>query len=81
MQWRDLNFADAAPAITARKGKGGRSSVVSAHSELVDAFRSVPRGRADDRYSNFLTGPRPGGSRRKATASATAAPATGCKAA
>ena len=54
--------------------QGGRSRVVPAHPELVDAFRSVPKGRADDRYSHFLTGPRSGGSRREATASA-----TGCK--
>ena len=59
-----------------RDSEADRSFVVPAHSELVDAFRSVPRGRADDRYSNFLTGPRPSGPRREATASA-----TGCKAA
>ena len=52
-QWRDLNFAAAAPTITVRKGKGGRSRVVPAHPGLVDAFRSVLNGRADDRVFQF----------------------------
>ena len=52
--WRDLNFAAAAPTIKSRKGTGGgRSRVVRAHPELADAFRSVPRGRADDRVFQF----------------------------
>ena len=33
--------------------RGGRSRVVRAHPELADAFRSVPRGRADDRVFQF----------------------------
>ena len=49
LQWRDLNFAAAAPTITVRKSKGGRSRVVPAHPVLVDAFRSAPSGRAYDR--------------------------------
>ena len=53
LQWRDLNFAAAAPTITVRKGKGRRSRVVPAHPELMDAFRSVPRGRANDRVFQF----------------------------
>ena len=100
LQWRDLNFAAAAPTITVRKGKGGRSGVVPDHSELVDAFRSVPRGKPDERVFQFsdwtaarwitpgiaaeglvtvATGT--GAKGREATASATAAPATGCRAA
>ena len=42
-----------APTITVRAGKSGRSRLVPAHPELVDAFRSVPRGRADDRVFQF----------------------------
>ena len=38
LQWWDLNFAAAAPTITVRKGKEGRSRVVLAHPELVDAY-------------------------------------------
>ena len=40
---RDLNFAAASPAITVRDSKGGRSLVVPAHPELVEAFRSIPK--------------------------------------
>ena len=53
LQWRDLNFTAAAPTIKSRKGTGGRSHVVRAHPELADAFRSVPRGRADNRVFQF----------------------------
>ena len=53
LQWRDLNFAAAAPAVTVRQGKGDRSRVVPAHPELMDAFRSVPRGRANDSVFHF----------------------------
>ena len=58
LQWRDLNFAGATPTITARKGKGGRSRVVPAHPELVEAFRLVPKRRPN---SSFHAGPRPDG--------------------
>ena len=53
LEWRDLSFAAASPTITVRAGKGGRSRLVPAHPELVDAFRSVPRGRVDDRVFQF----------------------------
>ena len=53
LQWRDLNFAAAAPTITATKDTSGRSSVVPAHSALVDIFWSVPKGRADARVFQF----------------------------
>ena len=43
----------AAPAVTVRQGKGDRSRVVPAHPELMDAFRSVPRGRANDSVFHF----------------------------
>ena len=33
----------ASPTIRVRDGKGGRSRVVPAHPELVEAFRSIPR--------------------------------------
>ena len=39
----DLNFAAASPAITVRDSKGGRSLVVPAHPELVEAFHSIPK--------------------------------------
>ena len=39
-----------------RDGKGGRSRVVPAHPELVEAFRSIPKGRPNHRV--FLFPPR-----------------------
>ena len=53
LQWRDLSLAAGSLTITVREGTGGRSRLVPAHPELVDAFRSVPRGRADDRVFQF----------------------------
>ena len=47
LQWRDLQFAGPTPTVTVRQGKGGRYRVVPAHPELVDAFRSVRKGRLD----------------------------------
>ena len=47
----------AAPGGGAQSAVAGpefcRSRVVPAHPELVDAFRSVPRGRADDSVFHF----------------------------
>ena len=37
------------PSVTVRNGKGGRFRVVPAHSELVDAFRSVPHRSPSDK--------------------------------
>ena len=47
LQWRDLQFDGTAPTVTVRSGKGGRYRVVPAHPELVDAFRSVRKGKPD----------------------------------
>ena len=63
LQWRDPNFAAAAP-VTVRKGKGGRSRVVPAHPELVTSSSRYPGAGPTTVYSTFLHGPRPGGSRR-----------------
>ena len=46
----------ASPTIPVRDGKGGRSRVVPAHPELVEAFRSIPKGRPNHRV--FLFSPR-----------------------
>ena len=46
----------ASPTIRVRDGKGGRSRVVPAHPELVEAFRSIPKGRPNHRV--FLFSPR-----------------------
>ncbi len=48
LQWRDLQFSGPVPTVTVRQGKGGRYRVVPAHPELVDAFRSVRKGRPDE---------------------------------
>lgn len=48
LQWRDLQFSGPTPTVTVRQGKGGRYRVVPAHPELVDAFRSVRKGRPDE---------------------------------
>ena len=53
---RDLNFAAASPTIPVRDDKGGRSRVVPAHPELVEAFRSISKGRPNHRV--FLFSPR-----------------------
>ena len=48
LEWKDLQFAGAQPAVTVRNEKGGKHRVVLAHPELVDASRSVPyRGLTD----------------------------------
>ena len=48
LTWRDLQFAGPKPTVTVRQGKGGRHRVAPAHPELVDAFRSVRKGKPDD---------------------------------
>ena len=48
LQWRDLQFSGDAPTVTVRQGKGGRYRVVPAHPDMVDAFRSVRKGKPND---------------------------------
>ena len=44
-----LNSMGAAPPVLVRECKGGRSRVVPAHPELVDASRSVRKGKPGDK--------------------------------
>ena len=53
LQWRDLNFSAQVPTVTVREGKGGRSRVVPAHRQLVEAFMPIRKGKPGDHVFPF----------------------------